>query len=279
MIDIFKYTDYRLFLSDFYEAEKRRNQHFSHRYIAMKVGFSSSGFFAKIIQGKTNISAKLALRFADFMKLKKRESEYFELLVQFDQAKTQAEKQRRFEKILTYHRSEVKIVDAYQYEYFRKWYYVAVRELLAFYPFEGNFRELAHMLDPPITQGQARKAVALLEKLGLVKRNPRGVYEQTDAVISTGYDAKAVAIHNFQLATLSLAGESIDRFPRQERDISTLTMHFSRGMYETIAEKLRNFRRELLEVVKNDPDRADRVYQFNFQMYPLSKQFRGKDHA
>lgn len=279
MIDIFQYTDYRQFLRDFYEAEKRRNPHFSHRYIAMKVGFTSSGFFAKIIQSKTNISPKLALRFADFMKLKKRESEYFELLVLFDQSKTQAEKQRRYEKILSYHRSEVKIVDLYQYEYFKRWYYVAVRELLAFYPFDGNYRELSRMLEPAITPAQARKAVDLLEKLGLIRRNSKGWYEQTNAVISTGYDAKTVAIHNFQLATLDMAAESIDRFDRQERDISTLTMHFSRGMYESISEKLKNFRRELLELVKNDPDRADRVYQFNFQMYPLSKQYRGKSHV
>jgi uncharacterized protein (TIGR02147 family) len=275
MLDIFKYTDYRQFLRDFYEAEKARTPHFSHRYIAMKVGFNSSGFFTKILQGKTNISTKLALRFADFLKLKKREADYFEQLVLFDQARTETEKQRRFEKILSYHRSEVKIMEAFQYEYYRRWYYVAIRELIAFYPFEGDFKALAKMLDPPISTAQARKAVALLEKLGLIKKNTNGVYEQTDAVISTGYEAKSVAIHNFLLATLNLASESIDRFPRSERDVSTLTMHFSRSLYDTITEKLKNFRRELLELVKNDPEKADRVFQFNFQMYPMSKPYQG----
>lgn len=49
MVDIFCYTDYRKFLFDFYEAKKRSTPHFSHRYVAQKVGFSSSGFFSKII--------------------------------------------------------------------------------------------------------------------------------------------------------------------------------------------------------------------------------------
>jgi uncharacterized protein (TIGR02147 family) len=274
MIDIYQYTEYRKFMRDFYEAEKAHNPHFSHRYVAMKVGFKSSGFFAKILQGKTNISAKLALRFADFLKLKKREADYFEQLVLFDQAKTESEKQRRFEKMLSFHRSEVKILEAFQYEYFRKWYTIALRELLAFYPFDGDYKALGKMLDPPITAAQARKAVALLEKLGMVCKDSGGVYRQTNAVISTGYDATSMAIHNFLVSSLGLAQESIDRFPRAERDVSTLVMHFSRGMYDTVSEKLKNFRRELLEAVKNDPDPADRVYQFNFQMFPLSRQYR-----
>jgi uncharacterized protein (TIGR02147 family) len=275
-MDIYEYTDYRKFMRDFYEAEKVRNPHFSHRYIALKVGFSSSGFFAKILQGRTNISSELALKFAEFMKLKKREAEYFDLLVQFDQAKSQAEKNMRFEKILSYRRSKVTIVDEYQYEYYRKWYYLALREVLAFYPFDGrDYRALGKVLDPSITAAQARKGVELLERLGFIHKNEKGVYVQKDAVISTGYAAPPMIVNNFLLASMDRAKEAIDRFPRSERDVSALVMHFSRDLFPTINEKLKTFRRELLELVRNDPKQADQAYQFNFQMYPLSRQFRG----
>jgi len=118
MIDVFAYSDYRKYLNDFYEAEKRRNPHFSHRYIAQKVGFNSSGFFSKILQGTTNISNELALKFADFCKLKKSEADYFGLLVLYNQAKSHAEKKRWFEKILAFSKSKVKIVEVSQYEFF-----------------------------------------------------------------------------------------------------------------------------------------------------------------
>jgi uncharacterized protein (TIGR02147 family) len=155
---------------------------------------------------------------------------------------------------------------------------VAVRELLAFYKFNGDYKELAKSVDPPISPSQAKKAITLLERLRLIKKGPDGFYSQTDNLISTGYDAKTVAINNFQLSTLDLAKESIDRFPKQERDISTLTLSFSGPLYHTLSEKLKNFRRELLELVKNDPNPVDRVYQINFQIFPLSKYHKGASH-
>jgi uncharacterized protein (TIGR02147 family) len=276
MIDIFQYTDYRKYLSDFYEAEKNRNPHYSHRYIAQKVGFASSGFFSKILQEKTNISNDLALRFADFLKLKKTEAEYFGLLVFFNQAKSHADKKRWFEKIVAFSKSKVKIVQVSQYEFFQKWYYVAIRELLAFYKFSDDYQQLGKMVDPPISEAQAKKAIALLEKLDLIKKGEDGFYKQTDTLISTGYDVKSVAINNFQIATLDLAKESIDRFPKDERDISTLTLSFSKELYGIIHERLKGFRRDILELVKNDPNAVDRVYQVNFQIFPLS-QYRRED--
>jgi uncharacterized protein (TIGR02147 family) len=278
MMDIFLYTDFRKYLYDFYEAEKKRNPHFSHRYIAQKVGFSSSGFFSKIIQGKTNISNELALRFADFLKLKKNEADYFGLLVLFNQAKSHADKKRWFEKIVAFSKSKVKIVEVSQYKFFEKWYYVAIRELMAFFAFKGDYKQLAKMMDPPISPSQAKKAIRLLEHLDLIKKDENGVYSLSDVLISTGYDAKTVAINNFQLATLDLAKESIDRFRKEERDISTLTLSFSRELYETIHERLKGFRREILELVKNDPGRVDRVYQVNFQIFPLSSRPEVSEH-
>jgi uncharacterized protein (TIGR02147 family) len=275
MVDIFAYSDYRKYLHDFYEAEKKRNRHFSHRYIAQKVGFNSSGFFSKILQGTTNISNELALKFAEFCKLKKSEADYFGLLVLYNQAKSHADKKRWFEKILVFSKSKVKIVEISQYEFFEKWYYVAIRELLAFYKFDGDFKELAKNVDPPISPSQAKKAIGLLLRLGLIKKDVDGIYSQTDALISTGYDAKTVAINNFQLATLDLAKESIDRFSKEERDISTLTLSFSGPTYQVLGEKLKTFRREMLELVKNDTNPIDRVYQINFQIFPLSRHHKG----
>ena len=87
-----------------------------------------------------------------------------------------------------------------------------------------------------------------------------------------------MAINNFQLATLDLAKESIDRFTKEERDISTLTLSFSKEIYETIHERLKGFRREILELVKNDPGRVDKVYQVNFQIFPLSRRHEDSAH-
>jgi len=91
-VDIFDYIDYRRYLEDYYKARKEQDSYFSCRYIAQKVGFRSASFFSQIIKGRSNVSSAMVLRFAQFLKLNKKETDYFETLVQFCQAKTHEEK-------------------------------------------------------------------------------------------------------------------------------------------------------------------------------------------
>jgi uncharacterized protein (TIGR02147 family) len=271
MPNVFDYMDYRVFLKDTYQENKARNPGYSCRFIAQKVGFKSASFFSQILNGRSNISLSMAARFAAFLKLKRKEVDFFEALVMFNQAKSHEEKKQGFERLMAFRSSRVKIVGADQYEFYEKWYYTAIREVLYFQPFQGNFEDLAKLLSPPIKTVEAKQAVALLLKLGMIKKNSQGRFVRSDAISdSTGYEANATAIHNFQLQTLTLAGESIDRFPRETRSISTLTFSLSPKGFKAIEEELKGFRRKLLQIAEGD-QQEDTVYQVNFQVYPLTK--------
>jgi uncharacterized protein (TIGR02147 family) len=271
MVDIFEYIDYRKLLKDLYIERRAENQYFSYRYIAQKVGFSSAGFFANIIQGKRNISPEFIFGFARVFKLKKAETEYFELLVNFDQAKNHEQKKYYFEKILSSKRSKIKITEKQQYEFYSKWYYTAVREVLDIFKFRGEeYNELAKMVSPPITTAEAKKSIGLLINMGLIRKNKEGWFEQVDPFISTGYEAQSIAITNFLVSTLDLAKQAIDRYPRDRRSISALSFSVSNDGYKAIDERLKTFRREILEIAKADKNR-DRIYHVNFQIFPLSR--------
>jgi uncharacterized protein (TIGR02147 family) len=99
------------------------------------------------------------------------------------------------------------------------------------------------------------------------------VYEQADTFITTGYEAQAVAITNFLIEMADRAKEAIDRYPRDKRDISALTFTLSSEGFATIEERLKSFRREVLEIVREDKchKKQDRVYHFNFHLFPLTK--------
>jgi uncharacterized protein (TIGR02147 family) len=269
MIDIFEYIDYRKLLKDMYEDRKKEFPFFSYRYIARKVGFNSAGFFVNIIQAKRNISSAFIFKFAQVFKLKRAETEYFELLVLFDQAKDHEQKKYYFEKILGSKKSKIKVTDARHYEFYSRWYYTAVREVLNFYKFNGNYAELAKKVSPAITPAEAKKAVSLLEQMGFIRKTERGYYQLADAIITTGYEAKSVAINNFLISTTELARQAIDRYPRDQRSLSTLTFSCSAEGYAQIDERLKRFRREIMEIVRSDKD-IDRVYHINFQVFPMS---------
>lgn len=204
------------------------------------------------------------------MKLKKRESDYFDLLVRFDQAKVNDEKLRYLEGLSAFAESKVKLLTEQQHRFFDKWYYIAIREILAFHPFDGDFAALAAKVEPAIREAEAREAIEVLEVLGFIRKGPGGRYERVDPVMSTGYDVASPSLRAFQRVTLDLAKEAMERLPKEKRSISTLTLSLSEDAYRTIEEELKAFRRRLLAIAKNE-DRVDRVVQFNFQIYPLSK--------
>lgn len=273
MINVFLYTDYRKFLKDFYENEKSRDKKFTYRHLSETVGFKSPGHFTQILSGKANISITLIERFARALKLTKRESDYFCAMVLYNQAKRHDDKKAFFKKLISFKESSIKTVDSKQYEFYDKWYYSAVREALDFFPCDGsNTEELGKLIIPQLSGAEVQKSLELLEELALIQKDTHGHYRKTDAVISTGYEVQALALGNFVINTMEMAKQAIDRFPKNERNLSWMTLNVSEQGFNEIQECLRAFRRQALDIAKNDAD-ANRVYQCNFQIFPMSKPY------
>lgn len=271
MIDVYDYYSYRRLLKDLYQDRKSKNPIFSYRYLGQKAGFKSAGYFTNVLNGKCNISTTVAYKLAKVFKLKKFELDHLELLLLFETASTQEEKKHYFEKIISKKKSKLKNIDVKQYQFFNNWYNLAIREILDYYIFDGNdYKALAQMCYPAIKTSEAKSAVKTLEDLEMIKKNPQGFYEQTDSILSTGDTWKSIAIANFQHETLDLAKHALDKCERKHRDISTLTLSISGDELKQIKEKLSSVQREILELAKN-AKQADRVYQVNFQIFPMSK--------
>jgi uncharacterized protein (TIGR02147 family) len=278
MLNVFDYTDYRILLGDLYKEKKNEWSSFSYRYICTKVGFTSAGFFTNILNGKRNISDELIFKFAELFCFNRQETEYFEYLVHYDQCKEPERKKYYHDKMGVIRKTSICELTAEQNEYFSTWYNVAVRELLNYFPFKGDYEELAKMVAPQITPLQAQCAVELLLKLNLVNIE-NGIYFVTEKTLTTGPMVSLSSIHHFQRSTLNLAQTAIERFDRNDRSITTLTASVSPRQFKMIEERLATFRREVQEMVKNDPDSIERVYQFNFQIFPLTKRYHRENNV
>jgi uncharacterized protein (TIGR02147 family) len=270
MPNIFDYTDYRKFLQDYYDEAHKTNPRFSHRYFAMKAGFTSTGLFSNILSGRRNLTGCLILKFSKALKLKKKEGAYFENLVFFNQAKSFEEKNKFYERMLDLSPLRIQVVNRDRYEFYSQWWYSAVRELLYFFPFKDDYQALAKKLNPPVRPDQAKKAVKTLEKLGLIKRNKKGFYEQTASLITTDKEhEKSMHVANFQKATMQLAIDALDRHAKDVRDISTLTLTLSKESFDKAKTEIEALQNRLLKMAE-DEKTVDRVYQVNFQVFPLS---------
>ncbi|MBD3316194.1 MAG: TIGR02147 family protein, partial [Chitinivibrionales bacterium] len=140
-----------------------------------------------------------------------------------------------------------------------------------FYKFKDDYGGLARRLDPPIRSDQAKKAIATLESLRLIERDNEGYCRQTARVITTGKGyVRTLQTANFQAATMNLARESLDRHSREDRDISTLTLTVSPESLAKIKMEIEALQNRILKIVETD-ETVDRVYQVNFQVFPLTK--------
>lgn len=267
-MDVFDYLDYRAFLKAHYDRQKEANAAYSYRYIGQKVGLDA-GYVVKVFQGKYHIAEKSITPFIKLCKLGGRQAEYFHTLVHFGKAKSGKQAKLLFERLLALKSVDSRRVEEYQYEFYRKWYYTAVRSLIGYYEFKGDFKALAEKLSPAITVSEAKSAITLLEKLEFIRKDGDGTYRLTDTLITTGDAWRSIAVKSFQEETLRMAAESLHRHDKEVRDISTATVAVAFADLEAIKARIKEFRESILKLAAKSAD-VDCVYQFNVQWFPLT---------
>lgn len=169
MKSIKEYLEYRDFLRDFYEENKNQKPYFSFRYMENKVSIDAS-HLVKIFQKQRHIGKNSIEKFINFCDLTGTDAEYFAALVHFNKAKSDRDSKFYYEKLLALRGVKTHSLEESQYEFYTKWYYTAILTLLDFYSFSGDYKSLAARLSPPVTETEAKKAIALLKKLGLIKK-------------------------------------------------------------------------------------------------------------
>jgi uncharacterized protein (TIGR02147 family) len=66
------------------------------------------------------------------------------------------------------------------------------------------------------------------------------------------------------------AAEALDRVPREEREIASLTLLVEQARLAELKQRLERFREELLHTFDSATAGAARVVQVNLQMFPLT---------
>lgn len=267
MPDIFSYTEYRKFLQDAWTERKARDPRFSHRFIVQRAGFNSSAFFSRILVGGVNLTPSGALRLAEVFHLGTQETRYFELMVLLDQARSHEEKMYYADRLASWRRVPVSPLDASKAEFCRDWRAVAILEALEIVEHRDDHARLGSLLAPPACAEDVLAILGLLEQLGLAAKDEDGIWRKTERFISAD-EVDTESVNQFRRDTMELAREAIDRFDREDRSISTLTATLSKAGFERVRDRLRQLRREILELSRSD-DQADRVVQVNLQAFPL----------
>jgi uncharacterized protein (TIGR02147 family) len=267
---IFEYTDYRRYLRDFYAWAKVHKKGFSHRSFLGNAGMAGSAYLKRVMEGQHDLTPDSVAKFAKALSLTSQEKLFFESLVSFNQAQTLGDKDRFFKRLMDVkspHRTA--ILEPGQYEYYKDWYNVAIREILAFLPYKNNAAEISRHLTPEVSPGKVKKAIELLQRLGLVTQGPDGAWRASASILKTDPSIQSLMIPRFHQSMARLALDAIERYPKDERYFSGSTLSVSPKMYDAIIEKIRALRADILDYVASSEE-PEQVYHLNMQLFPLT---------
>jgi uncharacterized protein (TIGR02147 family) len=275
-IDVFDYLDFRAFLQDFYNAKKQAGGTFSFRNFSRKAGLRSPNHLKRVIDGERNLTADMARRYARALDLDGDEVSYFIDLVDFNQARTAAERNQAYRRLTGFRGwRKAHRLDLAHAAYHSTWYLPAIREMAMRPDFRAEPSWIGPRLMPPVSTIDVQRALDVLLELGLLVKTAGGKLQQGEPVVTTGPETRGLHIGNYHRAMMERAAAAIDVVPAPDRDISSLTFCVGSDGLRRIKQRIQRFRQELVMLATQE-DEGEQVVQLNMQMFPLTTK-RGEE--
>lgn len=268
---IFEYSDYRLFLSDYYSYKKTHNLSYSHRVFAKQAGLSSPSHLLMIIKGDRNLSLKTIPKFVNGLNLSPKEAKFFELMVLYTQTDDLAMKAKYFSEIMSIKANLAKLhsLEKEKFDFLSKWYVVAIYVLIDTKNFKPDVGWISKRLGERITAAQVNETLQSLLRLEMIEPDIIRGYKQKPGALTVADDTRSIAVYEYHQSMLRLAAEALRRNAQSSREFNGATISIPRGKLPEIKEKIRAFRKDINQFASAFED-ADEVYQLNIQLFPLT---------
>ena len=268
MKPITEYQDYRRYMQDFYEEEKRSSA-FTWREFARLSGFVSPTYLKLVCEGKTRLKNDGVERTARAMRLFGYEVDYFRAMVRYAHAKMDYDRKKAYDEMRSIAKEhKVKVVDGDAFAYFESWKNPVIRELAPIMP-GAKPGDIAKQCCQEISAGEVRESLDFMTKVGLLKKDRMGNYSQTDKALMGDSEVMPVAIRSMHRDMANFACAAIDDFAVSDRNVQGVTMGVDRAAYEQIVREMEAFRRRIVSIA-NETKNVNQVYRLNLQLFPLS---------
>lgn len=265
------YLESASFLEDVFQWIKFRSKNYSYISFADDLGFSKTNVVHLMIRGKRRLSPKGVSRITDALNIRGSERLYLETLVRYQNARLSADRELFFSRLMELKSKSLSSpIEQNQLEYYSEWFHPVIRELVGMKGFNPDPHWIVKHIEPRVLPEQARKSIALLQQLNLIKKSDSGEgFELTSQHVSTGDEIASHAVVRYHQKTIEIGRESVTNFDHTERNVSAVTISISSETFEKIAEEISDFRKRILEISEQDAS-PDRVYQLNIQFFPFT---------
>jgi len=227
-----------------------------------------------VVKGRRHLSAESTEQVIRVFQFTKEEGTFFRNLVHFNKAKTLTETEHFAQQLIKIKKFQNEFpLTKDQFEYYSKWHHIPVRELFTLSEAPQTDDDISRALVPSISRSDVSEAIEKLAALSLIERVD-GHWKAKKESVTTGHSFSSFGVVQFHKKMLALAGEALDRFPAMEREISSVTVGMSEATFQKAKVMIQEFRADLMSMAEADA-KKERIYQINFQMFPLSLKKEG----
>lgn len=272
--NIFDYNNFREFLKDYYDDQKLHRTGFTYARFSERAGIQSPNYYKLVMDGQKKLTPSNLVKFSLALKLEDGEKDFFEALVQFNQAATQTEREYFFDRLkrLREQKSGVlskRIVEEYEFESISSWTYHAVMLLTGLKSFRESPRWISKKLFGLISESEVVAILARLEAIGLLVRDKKGRLGQSHKRIKTRPELKRQSAQIFYEGLLGRAARSLSIDGGEAREFGAYMVGLSPRQVPELKKKVREFMNDLNEWALENDD-PEQIYAMVFGGFPLS---------
>lgn len=268
---VYQYVDYRAFLRELIQSRKQTDRTFSLGRLSRKAPGFSKAYLSLILSGKRNVSSAKIAALGQAVDLEGDHLRYFQSLVRFNQAKTAEEKRFFFERMMEARpRTEARLLEQDQYEVLRNWHCLVLRELVRLPDFDPQPAAISARCRGRLSPSEAKDALDLLVRTGLVARTDAGEYKAGEETLRTSDEVRSIAVQQYHESCLELGKQALRQDPLESREFASVNFALTEDQVQWVKRRLKDLRDEVGGLPVQGGERR-KVCQLNLQFFVVAE--------
>lgn len=270
-IDVFQYQDFRSFLKDYYNTRRQKDRKFSIRFFARRAGLRSQNYLKVVMDGRRSLTSRNVPKFVKGLGLEPSEAEYFETLVNYNQARDLIERREYFNKLGFLHKKRrvPKILSGKQMAIFNHWRHLVIYEMACQENFNPDPKVISKKLGGRFSVEQIQESLDIILGSGILTENEHGKLVPVAPQLASPDQLTNEQLRSIHKSFVSLGIEALESKNQESKEMRTLTIGLTKEQVGIVREKISEFMRELNSVFTTN--QGQDIYQINLQFFRLTK--------
>ena len=230
------------------------------------------GFLSLILAGKRTPTLSALQKIIDPFGLSKEDRKALFLLYHLEESDLDTVRRESFDELKSmrpYRDRNPKEVTAF--EYFTRWYYVAIREMVQLADFKLDNEWIQSRLKHKVALGEISQALRFLVKNKFITQDRAGSWNQVKHDLTCFDGIYRFSLASFYKQIMPLATEAIEHTPRSQRHLASHTFSLNRSDFEKVRQILEQALDQIQKIKTQPKQNNTEIFHVSMTAFAMSE--------